>query len=94
MFDWNNKKNVAGLDDAIERLLIDMNVYPTESDEYAILVGHLTTLNDLKAKAKWKFSGDGMLAAGANLLGILLIISHEQTNVLTSKALSFVMKPK
>jgi hypothetical protein len=33
-----------------------------------------------------------MLIVGANLLGILLIIKHEHLNVITSRAITMVLK--
>jgi hypothetical protein len=39
-------------------------------------------------------SKDALLNVGANLLGILMIIKHENVNVITSKALSFVTRVK
>jgi len=42
--------------------------------------------------AKWKFSPDTLLVVGGNLLGIGFIIWHEKLNVISSKALSFVIK--
>lgn len=42
--------------------------------------------------AKWKFSPDTLLVVGGNLLGIGLILSHEKLNVISSKALGFVLR--
>ena len=50
-------------------------------------------LNDLIGeKSKKGISPDTALIVAANLLGIMLIISHERVNVITSKALGFVMR--
>ncbi len=37
-------------------------------------------------------SKDTLATVGANILGIFMIIKHESVNVITSKALSFVMR--
>lgn len=39
-----------------------------------------------------RMSKDALVAAGASIAGILLIINYERMNVIASKALSFVMK--
>lgn len=43
-------------------------------------------------KCKWKISPDTLLIVGGNLLGILLILNFEKADIITSKALSFVLK--
>jgi hypothetical protein len=39
-------------------------------------------------------SKETLVTVGANLLGILMIIKHENVNVITSKALGFILRPK
>jgi hypothetical protein len=41
-----------------------------------------------------RVSPDTALLSATNILGILLIIRHEYVNVITSKAQSFVLKPR
>ena len=43
-------------------------------------------------KTDWKVSGDTLVIVGANLLGIILILKFEQLDIITTKALSFVIK--
>ena len=45
-----------------------------------------------EASRKDRFSPDTLLMVGGNLAGILLILNFEKLNVVTSKALSFVIK--
>ena len=54
---------------------------------------------DLQLKKKelenhGRLSKETIAVIAANLVGIVLIIGHERLNVITSKALSFIMKPK
>jgi len=42
--------------------------------------------------ADWKISPDTLLIVGANLLGILLILNHERLDIISTKALGFVIK--
>ena len=85
------------LDLAITRILERMQYVDPESDEYGVLVSRLDRLHSMKVAEKSnrsKVSYDTMITAGASILGILLIIGHERLNVITSKALGFVAKPK
>lgn len=43
-------------------------------------------------KPSCKLSPDTMLVVAGNLLGIVLILKHEKIDIVTSKALSFVLK--
>ena len=43
-------------------------------------------------KTDWKVSPDTLVIVGANLLGIILILKFEQLDIITTKALSFVIK--
>ena len=43
-------------------------------------------------KTDWKVSSDTLVIVGANLLGIILILKFEQLDIITTKALSFVIK--
>lgn len=45
-----------------------------------------------EAKKPDRVSKDALVAAGASIAGILMIISYEKVNVIASKALGFVLK--
>ena len=49
------------------------------------------TISDL-LKTEWKISPDTLVIVAANLLGIILILKYEQLDIISSKALSFVIK--
>ena len=85
--------NKAGLENAIERALQTMANEDPASEAYAQVVSQLETLHKLKTEeSKPRVSAEAVLAAGANLLGILMIVGHERTHIVTSKALGFVLK--
>lgn len=44
--------------------------------------------------SKPRIKPDNVLSAITNLLGIGLILKHEELNIIASKALGFVMKPR
>lgn len=85
--------NKAALENAIERVLTEMGNETPDSEEYAKMVERLKTLHEMKTtESKPRISPDTALTAAANLLGILMIVGHERTHIVTSKALGFVLK--
>ena len=80
------------LEAAIAQVLSEMESLTADSPEYAKMVDQLTKLYSLKPKKAQGFSKDTLLTVGANLAGIVLILSFEKTGVITTKALSFVKK--
>jgi hypothetical protein len=87
----------SALEDAIERLLAEMNSTDPISDEYGKLVERLDKLHKMKVSEKdprSRVSADAILTVGANLAGIVLILGFERAHIITSKALGFVLKSK
>lgn len=83
----------TNLEKEIDNVLEVMSVMKTDSKEYAETVKCLETL--YKAKSGEKQSGispDTIAIVAGNLLGIVLILSYEKANVITSKALGFIIK--
>lgn len=87
------KKEKTMLEKEIEAILLDMKDMDLNSDEYEVALNHLSILHEIKSKEKkWNVSPDTMAVVVANLLGIILILKHEELNVITSKAMNFVIK--
>lgn len=88
----------TALDKAIDECIENLKGFDPHTDEYAKTVKQLAELENVrqqsKKKAKSMFTPDAMLTAGASLLGILLILNYERANVVATKALGFVSKPK
>ena len=65
------------------------------SEEYGKKLEHVVKLHKMLTEEKSApVSKDTLILAGANLLGIVLIVKHEYANVITSKALNLVLKPR
>lgn len=62
------------------------------SEDYVKLVQYRLQLDALMNKNSSPVSKETLVLAGTNLLGILLIIKHEHVNVISSKAMSLLMK--
>ena len=79
----------------LERTLIHLKGEMVNSEEFAKTLNLVERLNGMMDRQKPStVSKDTLVVVGANLLGIILIIKHEHVNVITSKALSFVMRPR
>lgn len=82
--------------EAIDDLLTEMKITKKTSEEYQQLNSQLKMLTETQTNKKSgtvKLSEAGIVVGG-NLAGILAIIHFEKLNVMTSKALSLVMRPK
>lgn len=55
------------------------------------LAASLQEYNEL-SKGEWKISPDTVLVVAGNLLGILLILTYEKADIITSKAINFILK--
>ena len=88
------KKNHTALDLEVNRLLEAMGTMEPTSEEYSVLVKQLDSLTKINSNTEDKVSKETMLAIAANLGGIAMILTHEQTHALTSKAIGFIAKVK
>jgi hypothetical protein len=81
--------------DEVDRLLLQLKSLQPESEEYAKTVKQLEVLCTARShRGSDNISMDTILMVGANLLGILLILNFERANIMTSKAINFVLKGK
>ena len=86
-------KEPTGLDNAIAEVLSDMKGFTSDADEYAAMVEQLVKLHAMKESEKpSSVSKDTVLIVVGNLLGIVMILSFERTNVITTRALQFMLK--
>lgn len=84
----------SGLEKAIDELHAEMQTHEGDSAEFDRLTDQLTKLYKLREHdaPKCRVSPDTLVIAGANLLGILIIVGYEQKSVMTSSAKNFLMK--
>lgn len=83
------------LEVAVNKAIRSLNVYEAGTEEYREALEALVKLHKMKEDEKPEpISKDTMLIVGANLLGIILIISHEHVNVVTSKAIGMLLRPR
>ncbi|QAU06270.1 hypothetical protein SEA_RICKMORE_36 [Gordonia phage Rickmore] len=97
MFTKKQSTNTDGVTAAIDELLVEMHEQDKDSDVYNTMVDQLTKLYELKTidhkvNAESRISMETLAIVGGNLAGILMIVGHERANVVTSKALTLLMK--
>lgn len=81
------------LERVIDETIEDIRRLPLDSEEYAVAVDTLVKLYSLKEKpSERRVSPDTMATVAANLLGIAVIVGYERMNIMTSKAVNFLMK--
>jgi hypothetical protein len=90
---WKSKDEGSALDEAINELFLEMAALSGDSEEYAKMADQLSKLYSLKEMdSKKRVSPDTLAIVIGNLLGIVMIVGHERMNVVTSKALNFILK--
>ena len=90
--DQDIREDIA-LDEAIRDLIESMSQDTPGSPEYAEKVKNLDILYKAKATyGKRHVSADAVLTAAASIVGVVLMLGFEKSNVITTKALSFLPK--
>lgn len=93
MFNRKPSAEDARLADAIDELFNEIANEEGHTERYNALTDQLSKLMTLrKEKNAKRVSPDTIVIAATNLLGIALIVGHERANVITSKAVNFLMK--
>jgi hypothetical protein len=90
---FTREKKQTKLEKEIAALLDRMASTDATSEEYSTMASNLKRLYEAKQYEKdRRVSADTIAVVAGNLLGIALILGYEKINVITSKALSFVIK--
>jgi hypothetical protein len=87
-----NFRKGSKLEKVISSVLDDMSKYEAHSEEYGAMADNLEKLLKAESYKKLKVSPDTIAIVIANLVGIILILKHEKIDIITSKALGFVLK--
>lgn len=87
--------NASPFDPEIARLLAVLKDEEPNSEKYGAALDKLTKVHKMKAdEGRDRVRLDTLISASASLIGIILILHHEQVGVITSKAVAFVPKAK
>jgi hypothetical protein len=95
---FKKPKEKTRLDIEIELKMDELRIVSTNDKEYALILSHMEKLHkmnqELKDSGRRRVSPDTWALIGANLLGIVIIITHEFTHPITTKALTLAMRLK
>lgn len=91
IFKRNESPTIQG---QIDEVLTEMGDYKPTEDEWEDLLTKLERLDKLKGAKRPKLSPDQIVAGAVSLISVVAVIRHEQFNVLASKAVGFIIKPK
>ena len=87
------KPEKTRLEQAIDNLLEQLAENDYDPEAAGKTIDQLTKLYKMKElDAPKRMSPDNILLVAGSLAGIVLILSYERANVVTSKALAFVLK--
>jgi hypothetical protein len=91
---FGREKEMSLLEREIDRATRDLSRHAIGSHEYDATLERIVTLRRLKEEDKSKaVSKDNLAVVLGNLLGIFMIIKHENVNVVSSRALSLILRP-
>lgn len=67
-----------------------------DSDEYGVILSRVETLHDMNrtAKSDSQVSPETKATIAANLIGIAMILNFERANIVTSKAVGFILRAR
>ena len=91
----NKSKADSQLNTEIERLLALLPIHHDDTVKYDRFTARLELLTKIQTTTQSvRVSADTWALIGANLLGIVLIMGHEYTHPITTKALNLAIKPR
>lgn len=93
MFTRQPDTNDQLLNETIDHVLQQLKTEEPETERYAQMTEQLVKLYAIKNENRSRrVSPDTLATIVANLLGIGIIVGHERTHIVTSKALTFIRK--
>ena len=95
MKDIFRSKELKGFDEEIARLTETLKNTDPTSENYVKIVDNLKVLCEAREKKNpLQLNADTLIAVGANVIGLLLVLNFEKTGVVTSKAFGMLFKGK
>jgi len=84
------------LDAQIQVALNKLNDLEPTSEEYGVVVEHISELHKLKTESRFKLkiSPDTALIVAANIFGVLWIARYERDHVINGKGFGHIIKPR
>lgn len=88
-------KTLKALDSEIERLIEALSLLDPSSEQYLKVSDNLRALCEAREKKNpLQVNLDAIIAVSANILGLIIVLNFEKTNVITTKAFGMIFKGK
>lgn len=92
---FSRKKPDSQLQREFCRALSLLEESNTDSEFYASTVDQVVKLHKMKEEeSSYRVKPDTLALIVANLFGIVLILKHERADIITSKAMSLLLRPR
>ncbi len=83
------------LDAALKRAHLKLKGYDPNSVEYRKILDDIVKLHKMKeAETPSPVSYDTIVLAATNILGIVMVLKHEQARIITTKAWNMIKTPR
>lgn len=83
------------IDQEIDHILSFMEETPVNTDDYGKAAESLRILCEARSKkTARRIEWETVLTAGTSILSILLMLNHERLNVISTKAMGLLIKPR
>ena len=93
MFKFTKQDKRTNIEKEIDEVLKILSQVQPDTKEYSIITTNLERLYKAKScETDRRISLDTIGIIAGNLLGIALILGYERANIITTKALGFVLK--
>lgn len=93
---FRNEEKPSNTQPVIENLISELAGFDANTDEYSTMVANLKVLTEAQAlePKPRKVSPDTIVIVAANLIGVAAILLFERNNVITSKSMPNLIKPR
>lgn len=89
------KKTIKPIDLEVDNVISKLSNMDPSSAEYTTAVQNLKTLMEARSKKPARLIEPEVVATvGGSFASVIAILFHERLNVITTKAIGFVIKPK
>lgn len=92
----SRKKDPTPLESVTLKAIEALNDHSPKSDEYGVILDRVETLHAMHSaeQANASIPAETKATIAANLIGIAMILHFERANVVTSKALGFILRAR
>lgn len=95
MFTTKKIENPSLLEESITSAFNQLEAHDAGTEEYAAILDKIERLEALRPKKKeLSVSGDAIIGAATNVLGLVLVLNYEKIGVISSKAFGLIVKSK